>query len=64
MFEEYVGKSVKVVYQDANSNKAIRGLVTDTSDLFLDLKQDNGDLASIRISDIVTIKEEGGNDAD
>jgi hypothetical protein len=61
MFEEFVGNVVKVVYKDTDSkgekNKALSGKVISTSSGFVVLELNGGSLATIQISEIVSIIE-------
>lgn len=59
MFENLIGKTVKVVWKDLNANgenKAVFGLLKDISDDFICVLQDSNPIY-LNISSIVTIKE-------
>lgn len=52
--KQYIKKEVKI---DLENNQYYKGLVLDADELFLTLKDKNGDMVSISIKSIISIKE-------
>jgi len=66
MFENFIGKKIKVIFEDidskGNPNKVIFGVLISVSDGFLNLKMEDGSVYSVNTSKVVAIKNFGKKD--
>ena len=67
MFDERIGKKVKVVFEDDGDSKALFGILLRADSLFLDLELEDGTLFAVNTSKVTSVKgierKERGNDA-
>lgn len=56
MFEDLVGKKVKLVFRDGDNTKAVPGILVNTEDGFLRIDSENGNVIVIGIDSIVSVK--------
>ena len=62
VYEQYVGKKIKVVWKDNDRQKAVVGILTGFDEKFLTIRADRaGNLLSVAASAVVTISEYSGD---
>ena len=61
VYDQYVGKRIKIVWQDNDRQKAVVGFLTGFDEKFLTVRADKvGNLLSISTAAVVTISEYRG----
>jgi len=60
MFGEFVGKQIKVVFQDGRQTKVVRGILTEIEGGFLRVGFPDGKSMYVRVGAVSRINEAGG----